>query len=189
MQSKNKDLTKGIFILMRRILSYFLTLLERWLDDSVDPEKLQAFLKKYAALKIKLPITSGSPDVAALPGPKFEFLDTDTQFLNILAICQTDSSNIKGKMESLLRHIEVRRKGCFKTPGTPHLRVWQKRHRAALLLCAFARQEKDLRYLNAALKLNDWSFRHYQGMFHRKGLPLYITALQEQEAAIQELLP
>jgi hypothetical protein len=42
--------------------------------------------------------------------------------------------------------------------------------------------------LNAAIKLNDWAFHRYQHEKKPEILSLYLSALQAQETAIQELL-
>jgi hypothetical protein len=98
------------------------------------------------------------------------------------------SAGQKVQMERLLRHIEVHRQGAlqFDKILTEDER-WDAIHHVSLLCTLFARQEGDYRFLNAALKLNDWSYRH-----HRKkeyGVPLlgYLEALLEAEIALMEM--
>jgi hypothetical protein len=98
------------------------------------------------------------------------------------------SAGQKEQMERLLRHIEVRRREALHFDKVfREDERWTAIHRLSLLCTLFARQEGDYRFLNVALKLNDWSFRHHQ----RKGAGLprldYLEALLEAEIALMEM--
>lgn len=143
---------------MRRLLAWKRDTLTRWLDESVPSEKLAAFLKAH------------SSEIAKLPDP----------------VIPTDA-----EMEKTLRHVEVKRRQCFVTSESPrltHTQLWNKRHEIAILFCRYARLHNDLRYLNAAFKLNDWAFKRYQHSRPSEAKTMYLAALQEQELAAQELL-
>jgi hypothetical protein len=98
------------------------------------------------------------------------------------------STGQKTQMERLLRRIEVHRQDAlqFDKVSTEDER-WAAIHQVSLLCSLFARQEGDYRFLNAALKINDWSYRHHQKK--RAGLPLllYLEALLEAEIALLEM--
>jgi hypothetical protein len=66
--------------------------------------------------------------------------------------------------------------------------LWLERHAVAVLFCHQAQCSHDLRFLNAALKLNDWAFPYYQKPVSKQRLASYVQALNAQEQAIQELL-
>lgn len=93
-------------------------------------------------------------------------------------------------LESLLRHVETLRERSLRTdPPLDRAAAWLERHDVAILFARAARRRRDLRLLNAALKLNDLSFRA-----HRRAAPgapaaRYLWALAEQERAQAELLP
>ncbi len=174
---------------MRRLLASILSTLERWLDDTVDPAQLQAFLEKSAHL---LPASPPAPATAVanpISASDYGFLRTDKTFAPVLNMCVSDPSILTDMLEHLLRHIEVRRRGCFQQRFWQREDSWSMRHRAALLLSEYALRVKDLRFLNAALKLNDWAFPRYRRGSSRKNLPLYLAALHSQECAVRELLP
>lgn len=143
---------------MHRALAWKRDTLIRWLDESVPPEKLAAFLAVH------------SSEIAKLPEP----------------VIPTEA-----EMEKTLRHVEVKRRQCFVSREAPRLtqtQLWVKRHKTAILFCRYARLHCDLRYLNAAFKLNDWAFRRYQHSHPSDAKSLYLAALQEQELTAQELL-
>lgn len=93
-----------------------------------------------------------------------------------------------GCVERLLRHVELRRIQAFpSTTGTRADDLWLEKHQAAILLARAAEILDDLRYLNAALKLNDLAYpahRHFQNDLRHI---LYIRALAEQELALRKV--
>ena len=96
---------------------------------------------------------------------------------------------VQDNLERLLRHVEVKRKEALiarqDTPDSDTL--WLERHAVALLFCHQAIRSHDLRFLNAALKLNDWAFPYYQRPVSELRLAGYVQALTAQEQATQEL--
>ncbi len=93
-------------------------------------------------------------------------------------------------LEKLLRHVEVRRKSCLPvlTASVFADQLWLERHAIAALFCRVARRHHDLRFLNAAFKLNDWAFTDPQSKSSPALLSAFLQALEEQETAARELL-
>jgi hypothetical protein len=97
---------------------------------------------------------------------------------------------VNDNLERLLRHVEVKRKDAL-VAQQDKLDVdalWLERHAVAVLFCHQAIRSHDLRFLNAALKLNDWAFPYYQKPVSEIRLAGYVQALTVQEQATQELL-
>jgi hypothetical protein len=114
------------------------------------------------------------------------------QYLDLLAAQpgRGHGELVEANLEILLRHTEVKRRRCFSAlrPPAPPEQLWFERHDIAILFCHQARRYGDLRFLNAAFKLNDWAFRRYRGCSDWKRLCRYLKALAEQEKAARELL-
>ena len=91
-------------------------------------------------------------------------------------------------MERTLRHIEVKRKAALqmRTPSTTNV-TWMERHAVAIVFCRYTRDTGDVRYLNAALKLNDWAYPSHRKLSITSRLIRYLLALAEAEAAIREI--
>lgn len=97
------------------------------------------------------------------------------------------------ELERLLRHIEVKKKHCLSPiiPAAGPSEEWIEKHRIAILLAKQARRSHDLRFLNTALKLNEWAYQSNTGKkVQRTGpnLVVFVRALLEQEAACKDLL-
>ena len=93
-------------------------------------------------------------------------------------------------MECLLRHVEVRRKDSL--PTLPTLADPDRqliRHDIALCFVTATRRWDDIRFLNAALKLNDWAYRSYRRGSITQPLSRYLLALTECELALIEVQP
>lgn len=92
-------------------------------------------------------------------------------------------------LEGLLRHIEVRRRSGLRFVGnlSNHGR-WRSVARISTLFSQVARDEGDLRYLNAALKLNDWAYRYFKRRRAAHNEVGYLCALLEAEWALMELI-
>ncbi len=97
---------------------------------------------------------------------------------------------IDDQLERLLRHVETRRQESLQqfSPTLDKEAAWNERHAVTRLFLQVARERGDLRFLNAALKLNDWAFK-----FHRR-MPAddprllgYIGNLVEQQALLNAL--
>ena len=103
---------------------------------------------------------------------------------------QTSQRFYLDNLELLLRHVEVKRKHALKQFDkeiSPD-QIWMERHSVAILFCRHARRTKDLRFLNAALKLNDWALQHYKHGISLSLKARYLLAVAEQEYSAQELL-
>ncbi len=89
-------------------------------------------------------------------------------------------------LPALLRHVELKRREALRLrPGGTPLETWMERDETAILFVRAAKTWGDLRYLNAAMKLNDWGYA-----VHRRAVPVqlrarYLLALAEQEALIE----
>ncbi len=95
---------------------------------------------------------------------------------------------IEGSLESLLRHVETRRRaGLNIAPGAPGADPWMEWLMVGILLARASRQRGDLRLLNAALKLNDWAYPVHRRMRPGPRLARFLLALAEQETAIEGL--
>ena len=91
-------------------------------------------------------------------------------------------------MERLLRHVEVRRKDSLQIhPGGTHSEHALIRNDMALCFLTASHKWGDLRFLNAALKLNDWAFSSYRGRSESHSLTRYLLVLTECELALKEV--
>ena len=93
---------------------------------------------------------------------------------------------IDNNINMLLRHVEIRTTRCLllDPPSSP-ADSWQEKFDVAILLARSARRRSDFRLLNAALKLNDWSYPANRKL---PVPPRYLLALAEQEWTIKELM-
>lgn len=102
----------------------------------------------------------------------------------VLAMYMDGSIALDEWLETLLRHVEVRRKQALgRLPdGKPEGQLLE-RSQMAYLFSRVAVDRTDMRYLNAALKLNDWSFRDARRRASRPEADWYLLALAGVEAA------
>ena len=93
-------------------------------------------------------------------------------------------------LEALLRNVEIRRQRCLQPllPAADVNALWLEKHDVAILFASTARRRRDLRFLNAAFKLNDWAFRPHRRLAPGPRLARYLLALSHQELAAAELL-
>jgi hypothetical protein len=92
--------------------------------------------------------------------------------------------------ERLLRHVETRRQESLQkfTPALDKLAACQERHAVTRLFLQIARVRDDLRFLNAALKLNDWAYRAHRRLpADDSRLLRYLGNLVEQQALLNAL--
>jgi len=94
-------------------------------------------------------------------------------------------------LESLLKHVETRREKCLKTfdPPMDEKNSWLQRLDIDLLFTRMARSRGDPRFLNAALKMNDWYFSYFQSHATPLELARFLLGLVEQELTFKELYP
>jgi hypothetical protein len=92
------------------------------------------------------------------------------------------------KMEALLRHIEVKRQAALRfVDSRSEEGHWHFAARISVLFSSIAQREKDYRFLNTALKLNDWAYRYYRNRSdHARNLH-YLWAVLEAEALLLEM--
>jgi hypothetical protein len=92
------------------------------------------------------------------------------------------------QMEVLIRHIEVRRKAAlrFEGPRSDEER-WSSAARISSLFSRYAKRETDYRFLNTALKLNDWAYRFYRSRLDQPRNSPFLLAVLEAEATLLEM--
>lgn len=97
---------------------------------------------------------------------------------------------IKNNLERILRHVEVRRKNSLSifSVGLSHDQMWLERFDTSILFSRYARRHNDLRFLNAAYKLDDWFFEKNEGRKTLECQARFVLALCEQESSSMELL-
>jgi len=108
------------------------------------------------------------------------------RYLDALSRSGTQADAI---LESLLRHVEVRRQnavGKF-SQELPEETQWLERCDISILFSRFARRRRDLRFLNTAFKMNAWYLKETRGMSDAVQARL-LLALAEQERSAGELL-
>jgi hypothetical protein len=92
-------------------------------------------------------------------------------------------------LESLLRHVETRRKaGLRLAPPLEGQDPWMEWLAIAILFARAARRRGDLRFLNTALKINDWAYPSHRHARLGPRLARYLLSVAEQETALGEAL-
>jgi hypothetical protein len=175
--------------------------------DGVPENELQVSRILTAADRLS---NQGFPDLAAIDtSPEFisqegtEINDEMTEYVVrqgritqgavdtlMLAIGQRTVLNAwqEEQMEALLRHIEVRRQAALRFEQTMSREErWLAVTHISLLFNRFAKREHDYRFLNAALKLNDWAYRYYRNRRNTLGRLFFLQAALEAEATLQEM--
>ena len=76
---------------------------------------------------------------------------------------EEENTFVSACLESLLRHVEVKRKKSLTLtfPVITGSDLFIERQRVILLFCRAASRRKDYRLLNAVFKLNDWSLKAF----------------------------
>lgn len=108
----------------------------------------------------------------------------------LMLLTVEDSSNdvfIHDSLERLLRQVEVRRKACLQLhPPLSWSETWIEKHEVAYLFCVHARNSRDFRFLNGAMKLNDWGYRAYRRNASVEQTLSLVRAVLEQELILAE---
>lgn len=92
------------------------------------------------------------------------------------------------QMEALLRHIEIRRQAGLRfQPSLSEDERWIEIQKTSLLFTRYAQQQQDYRFLNTALKLNDWTYKYYRNTPLTPRLLHYLQAVLEAEATLLEM--
>lgn len=96
---------------------------------------------------------------------------------------------VEKNMELILRHVEVKRAKSLQKyeKEMDKAQIWSEKCCFAVLFARYARVKNDWRYLNAALKLNEWLWKEYRRPFSNKALLPFLTALVEQEYVLREM--
>ncbi len=116
------------------------------------------------------------------------------KFLDVLDAAGS-ADEIRAAMEQaerLLRHVEVARENALarSTPEVSREQLALERWDVAILFARIAVRHDDLRFLNAAFKMNDWSLKRYPQL-SKLGVELrarFVLSLAEQELAAGALL-
>lgn len=98
-------------------------------------------------------------------------------------------SLLSDNSDRLLRHIEVRRHKSLSPVLAAGSSVSAEVERLSVsaFLSRYARSHCDLRALNTAMKMNDWSCRRYRSPKLTREFAKYTLAVAEQERSIWEL--
>jgi hypothetical protein len=107
------------------------------------------------------------------------------------AHCQPEERGfIKNNLDLLLRHVEIQRDHCLTRfePAIDENQRWCEKQDIAILFSHHARRSQDLRFLNAAFKLNDWDYQRFFVLSYPALSSHFLLAFAEQEFAAQELL-
>ena len=110
---------------------------------------------------------------------------------SVLKEKDNQDSFVLDNLESLLKHVETKRERSLYTfyPLPDKNNIWLERLNIDLLFARNARRKKDPRFLNAALKLNDWYFSYFQRKATLPEMVRFLLVLVEQELAFEELYP
>lgn len=101
-----------------------------------------------------------------------------------------DKALVADAMEKLLRHVEVKREKSLRkfTEDIGERQAWLERLDISLLFSRAARRHRDLRFLNASLKMNEWYLRQITPPELDEVNARLLLALAEQEKSAGELL-
>ncbi len=93
-------------------------------------------------------------------------------------------------LENLLRQVEVKRERSLRKFTREISTDQQKLERCdvSILFSRVARRRRDLRFLNAALKLNEWNMHEFKDAANDVCTARLLIALAEQEISAKELL-
>ena len=92
------------------------------------------------------------------------------------------------QLEALLRHVEVRRRAGLRfQPSMTEHEHWTEIQKLSLLFTRHAKQQQDYRFLNTALKLNDWSYKYFRTSRLTPRVLDYLQAVLEAEATLIEM--
>lgn len=113
---------------------------------------------------------------------------TGRMLLKLLAVeDSSDDAFVHDSLERLLRHVEVRRKACLQPyPSLSWSETWIEKHDIAYLFCVHARNSRDFRFLNGAMKLNDWGYRAHRRNASVEQTFSLVRAVLEQELILAE---
>ncbi|MBT3670856.1 MAG: hypothetical protein HN547_11550 [Chloroflexi bacterium] len=93
------------------------------------------------------------------------------------------------QIETLLRIIEIKKQKALVHNQTGYKQYLEPdRQLLSILLSRISRETKDIRFLNTALKMNDWSYPFYRRENTSPDLINYLLAVAEAEYSVKVLL-
>ena len=97
---------------------------------------------------------------------------------------------VEKNMEALLRHVEIYRRDCFPEffPSLQDEQAWLERLDILILFSRYGPRHRDLRFLNAALKMHDFWFKTLAKRSSSQCFARFAVSLAEQESSAKELL-
>lgn len=103
---------------------------------------------------------------------------------------QGGNQGVTEYLEKILRHIEVKRENSLSkfTQPISNQDIWLERFDISILFSRTACRCHDLRFLNAALKMNQWYLRKIGNTNSVEITARFLRALAEQELCAKELL-
>ncbi|HAF62666.1 MAG TPA: hypothetical protein DCK95_10125 [Anaerolineaceae bacterium] len=101
----------------------------------------------------------------------------------------SDDLFLQQNLELILRHVEVKRENALTRYGAAltSAQMWEERCCYALVFSNYALLHQDWRFLNAALKMNEWFWKEYHSLFTVRSVIPLLTSLAEQEYTFQEM--
>jgi hypothetical protein len=110
--------------------------------------------------------------------------------LDHLMTTGADAEFVDASLGALLRHVEIKRESALETDGVVRNSepCWIERHGVAILFSRYARRTGDIRFLNGALKLNDWAYGSHRRFRASVRYCRFLLSVAEQEATMKALL-
>ncbi len=100
-----------------------------------------------------------------------------------------EQSYFDSQIETLLRLIEIKKqKGLAHNQGGFEELLASDQQYLSILFSRIAREKKDIRFLNIALKMNDWAYPAFRGINNSPDLINFLLAIAEAEYSFKELL-
>ena len=98
----------------------------------------------------------------------------------------SDSDKLFAEAESLLRHVEVKRGRCLQ-PADCETSLLQRdldRYRISVGFIRLTEKTSDLRFLNAAIKINDWAIKARRNRIPGQAAAKLLLSIALQEKAV-----
>lgn len=184
----------------RALATLILRLSDYWLDDTLSESRVRSFLsRELAHPEIQLDIRAPSPaEVAAwlksLPeGKAFDKGVVRAGMARCMdaleAAGDTREPLVDETLERVLRHIEIKRRKSLSQfdPQLSSSNTWIERCYTQVWFSRAARRRRDLRLLNAALKLQDWLIQAYRPTWPETLRVHTLYAVAETEEAFAEI--
>ena len=110
--------------------------------------------------------------------------------LDVLDSHSSQEDFVRSEAERLLRHVENRRKKSLSqfSDNLDEQDAFKEKAELAFFFSRYAKRHSDLRFLNAAFKLNEWLMGSYRKVHDKQLREKFLLALAEQENSVVELL-